>query len=779
MLKLNELEIGQSAKVISITGHGQNRNHLLEMGIIPGAIIKLVKFAPLGDPIEYKINGYELTLRKDDASNINVEITECVFEDETNKIEIIEHPGLGEGGKYHNRKTEKPLPDGTVLKFALVGNQNSGKTTLFNQLTGSNQHVGNFPGVTVDKKEGQIRKYQNTIVTDLPGIYSMSPYTSEELVSRDYILNEKPQGIINIVDATTIERGLYLTVQLLELDIPMVLALNMMDEVKNNGGYIDFNALEAKLGIPVVAISAAKNEGVDELIEHAIHVAKYQEKPLVQDYCDKDDNGGAVHRCLHSIMHLIEDHAIDSKLPIRFAAAKCAEGDHLIIDKLNLEQNEKETLDHIVSQMETERNLDKQAAIADMRYAFIRKCTKVSVFKPSTLKENRRSTNIDRILTGKWTGIPIFIGIMGLVFFLTFDVIGAFFESLLEKGINSLSILVDGLLTNAQVSSGLHSLIIDGIFKGVGSILTFVPLVVVLFFFLSILEDSGYMARVAFIMDKLLRKIGLSGRSIVPMLIGFGCTVPAVMSARTLPSERDRKMTILLIPFVSCSAKLPIYAFFANAFFPEYKALAMIIIYILGILVGLLVAVIFRKTIFKGNAVPFVMELPSYRLPSAKNVAQLMWQKAADFIERAFTVILVASIVIWFLQSFDTKLMMVSDPSNSMLALIAGFISPIFKPLGFGNWQVTTSLITGFLAKESVVSTMSMLFGSINNIRLYLSLASVISLLVFCLLYTPCIAAINAIKKELGLHYALMVVVFQCIVAWVLSFGIYNICLLF
>ena len=778
MKTLNELSINETGKIITVNGDGKNRQHLLEMGLIPGAKIKLIKYAPLGDPIEFKINGYELTLRKDDAIKIQVEETN---EDEQiiiQKNTIKEHPGLGEEGRYHDKKTEKSLPSDKPLTFALVGNQNSGKTTLFNQLTGSNQHVGNFPGVTVDKKDGQIRKYKNTIVTDLPGIYSMSPYTSEELISRDFILNEKPNGIINIVDATSIERGLYLTIQLLELDIPMVVALNMMDEVKHNGGFIDINGLEEKLGIPVVAISAAKNEGIDELIRHAIHVAKYQEKPLVKDYCDKDDNGGAVHRCLHSIMHLIEDHADKANLPIRFAASKCAENDSLIINKLELDQNEKETLEHIVSQMECERNLDRAAAIADMRYSFIRKCTVSNVFKPDTSIENNRSYNIDKVLTGKWTGIPIFIAIMGIVFWLTFDVIGLFLQNLLAKGIDNLALVVDSLLTKLNVSYGVHSLIIDGIFSGVGSVLSFVPLIVVLFFFLSLLEDSGYMARVAFIMDKLLRKLGLSGRSIVPMLIGFGCTVPAVMATRTLPSERDRKMTILLTPFMSCSAKLPIYAFFAKAFFPNYSALAMIIIYLFGIFIGILVALIFKSTLFKGNAVPFIMELPNYRLPNAKNVGQLLWQKAADFIERAFTVIFVATIIIWFLQNFNIHFAMVSNPSDSMLAHIAGFISPIFKPVGFGTWQVTTSLLTGFLAKESVVSTLALLYGSINNIILALPITSVVSFITFCLLYTPCIAAVNAIKKELGLKWAILLVVFQCSIAWITSFIVYNITLI-
>ena len=775
MKTLDQLKANETVEIISVNGEGHNRQHLLEMGIIPGGKIKLIKYAPLGDPIEYKINGYELTLRKEDAKKISVKDSDEDKEIIIDKTRIIEHPGLGEGGKYHDKKNEKPLNEDEIITFALVGNQNAGKTTLFNQLTGSSQHVGNFPGVTVDRKDGQIRQYKNTIVTDLPGIYSMSPYTSEELISRDFVLKEKPKGIINIVDATCIERGLYLTAQLLELDIPMVIALNMMDEVKNNGGYVDINELESKLGIPVVPISASKNEGVDELIEHAIHVAKYQEKPLIKDYCDKDDNGGAVHRCLHSIMHLIEDHAKLNDLPLRFAASKCAEKDELIIEQLKLDQNEKETLEHIVSQMEIERGLDRTAAIVDMRYSFIRKCTKNAIFKPDNLKENTRSTKIDKLLTGKYTGIPIFILIMAIVFVVTFDVIGPILQGYLENLINSLTLLVQTILNKINVSSGIQSLVINGIFKGVGSIVSFVPLIVVLFFFLSILEDSGYMARVAFIMDKPLRKLGLSGRSIVPMLIGFGCTVPATMSARTLPSERDRKMTILLTPFISCSAKLPVYAFICNIFFPKYKGLIIVLIYVFGILIGILVSHIFKKILFKGDAVPFIMELPSYRIPSFKNVFHLLWEKIVDFLERAFTVILLATIIIWFLESFDTRLSYVNEPSKSILALIAGYITVIFKPLGFQSWQVTTSLISGFLAKESIVSTLTLLYGSSSSLKEAFSIPAIVSLLVFSLLYTPCIAAINAIKKELGLKWALFVILLQCSIAWIVAFIVYRV----
>ena len=774
MIKLDELKINDTAKITAVEGTGHNRQHLLEMGLIPGATIKLIKFAPLGDPIEFKINGYELTLRKDDAKKISVEQINENNDDIKNIRINVEHPGFGETGRFHDKKTEQALPNNEKLTFALVGNQNSGKTTLFNQLTGSNQHVGNFPGVTIDSKDGQIRKYKNTIVTDLPGIYSMSPYTSEELVSRNFILDKKPKGIINIVDATSIERGLYLTMQLLELDIPMVLALNMIDEVKESGGYIDINALEKYLGIPVVSISASKNEGVDELIDHAIHVAKYQEKPLVQDYCSKDDNGGAVHRCLHSIMHLIEDHAKTAKLPIRFAASKCAEKDDLIIQKLNLDQNEKDTLEHIIKQMENERQLDHTAAIADMRYSFIFNITKQAVYKKDNSSLNEKSIKIDKILTGKYTAIPIFLLIMGSIFFLTFNVIGKFLQNLLEIGVADLTNFVDMLLLKLDVSSVLHSLIIDGIFKGVGSILSFIPLIIVLFFFLSILEDSGYMARIAFIMDKPLRKLGLSGRSIVPMLIGFGCSVPAIMSSRTLPSKRDRIMTILLTPFISCSAKLPIYVFFANTFFKKQAFFVVFMLYILGIIIGLIVAILLNKTILKGNAVPFVLELPPYRLPSAKNVIHLLLEKAKDFIERAFTLILVATVIIWFLQSFNLKLMIVENPQDSILAKIAGIIAPIFKPLGFGTWQISTALISGFLAKETVVSTLFVLYGTIENIKLVLTTKACISLLVFCLLYTPCIATVSTIKKELGIKYSLIVVIFQCLLAYFVSFIIYS-----
>ena len=765
MKKLSQLQIGKSGKIVSIGGKGANRQHLLDMGIIPDAIIKLVKFAPMGDPIEFKIHGYELTLRKDDAEKITIIDTDDEIV-EIKNVKQSEHPGLGEYGKTHNRKTENPLSDDTVLTFALVGQQNAGKTTLFNQLTGSNQHVGNFPGVTVDRKDGIIKGHPNTLVTDLPGIYSMSPYTNEELVSRDFVLNEKPKGIINIIDATNIQRGLYLTMQLLELDIPMVLGLNMMDEVRNNGGYIDINGLETYLGIPVVPIAASKNEGIDELISHAIHVAKYQEKPLAQDYCDNSSRGGAIHRCLHAIMHIIEDHCHKYELPVRFCATKCVEGDKLIINRLKLDKNEEETLAHLVEQMENESGLDKEAAIADMRYSFIKKATNKTISAPKESIESIRSKKIDKLLTGKYTAIPMFIAIMGLVFYLTFDVVGGYLQGLLEKSISNLSLLVSDFLSANDVSPVLQSLVKNGIFGGIGSILSFIPIVIVLFFFLSILEDSGYMARVAFVMDKLLRKIGLSGRSIVPMIVGFGCTVPAVMSARTMPSERDRKMTILLTPFISCSAKLPIYAFFCDVFFKKYKALVMICLYVLGIAISIIVAHIFKKTVFKGEAVPFIMELPKYRLPSVKNVAQLLWEKAKDFLQRAFTVIFVATVIIWFLETFSFNLQIVSNPENSMLAKISGFIVPIFKPLGFGNWQTITALISGFLAKESVVSTLTLLYGSTEIIRKILTIDAVIPLLVFCLLYTPCIAAISSIKKELGLNWSLGVILFQCSIAW-------------
>lgn len=778
MKTLIDLNIAESGRVLSISGKGKTRQHLLDMGVIPGTVIKMIKYAPMGDPIEFRLRGYSLTLRKDDAKTIKIEPCE---EEIINKEDIIKinnyHPGLGESGYlFHDKKTENPLNDNEIISFALVGNQNSGKTTLFNQLTGSNQHVGNFPGVTVDRKDGPIKNNPNTIVTDLPGIYSMSPYTPEELVTRNFVLDERPKGIINILDATTLERGLYLTMQLLELDIPMVVALNMMDEMRNNGGYIDINGLEEKLGVPVVPISAAKNEGIDELIEHAIHVAKYQEKPLITDYCDVNDNNGAVHRCLHAIMHIIEDHSIEHKLPIRFCASKCAEGDKLIIEKLGLDKNHKETIEHISKQMEIEADLDKAAAIADMRYSFIHKVTKDNVINPSESIESKRSNKIDKLLTGKYTAILMFILIMLTVFFLTFEVIGPFFENILDSLITSLMNKTNLYLHSLDVNDGLISLIIDGIFSGVGSIISFLPIIIVLFFFLSILEDSGYMARIAFVMDKLLRKIGLSGRSIVPMLMGFGCTVPGVMSARTLPSERDRKLTILLTPFMSCSAKLPIYTFLTLTFFKKYQTLVMICLYLLGIIMAIVTAKIFNLTIFKGEAVPFVMELPNYRLPSLKNVSQLLWEKAKDFLQRAFTVIFIATIIIWFMQHFSFNLSMVSQ-EESILASIANIITPIFKPLGFNDWRIIVALITGFLAKESVVSTINVLFEA-NSLLAFLTPKAAISLLVFCLLYTPCIAAIAAIKKELGNKYAIIVVIFQCILAWLISFIVYSLIML-
>lgn len=774
-MTLKELPIGKSATILSVGGEGALRQHFLDMGIIPKADITMVKYAPMGDPVEVRIHSYELTLRLSDAEKIEIDsirdaISLSGTPDPSFDKKVMPHPGLGEGGRFHDKNDENPLPEDTLLTFALAGNQNCGKTTLFNQLTGSNQHVGNFPGVTVDRKDGAIRGEKNTLVTDLPGIYSMSPYSSEEIVTRNFVLNEHPKGIINIVDATNIERNLYLTMQLMELDIPMVLALNMMDEVRENGGSILVNEMEAQLGIPVVPISAAKNEGIGELISHAMHVAKYQECPGRQDFCDADDHGGAVHRCLHGIMHLIEDHAKNAGIPVRFAAAKLAEGDHLILEQLELDENEKETLEHIIIQMEAERGLDRAAAIADMRFTFIEKICNSAVVKPKESKEHLRSGRIDRILTGRYTAIPCFIAIMALVFFLTFGVIGAALSDLLDLGINALTVLTDHALTAANVNEALHSLIIDGIFNGVGSVLSFLPVIVTLFFFLSLLEDSGYMARVAFVMDKLLRKIGLSGRSIVPMLVGFGCTVPGVMASRTLPSERDRKMTILLTPFMSCSAKLPIYSFFAAAFFPKYSTLVMIALYFGGILVGILTALLLKGTLFKGEAVPFVMELPNYRLPGMKNVGQLLWEKAKDFLQRAFTVIFVATIVIWFLQSFDLKLNLVTDSADSMLASVAGLIAPIFRPLGFGDFRISTALITGFMAKESVVATLSVLFGSTEALQAVLTPLSAASLLVFCLLYTPCVAAIASIRRELGRKWAITVVVIQCVLAWLFAF---------
>ncbi|MEI3379871.1 MAG: ferrous iron transport protein B [Coprococcus sp.] len=782
-MTIKDLKEGQSATICTVGGDGALRQHFLDMGVIPGIEVKLIKYAPMGDPLEIRIHDYELTLRLADAEQIEVSDKKS-DEDEHRKDNkkdkaLVEHPGLGEGGKYHVKADEHPLPKDEILTFALVGNQNCGKTTLFNQLTGSNQHVGNFPGVTVDRKEGMIKGYPDTRVTDLPGVYSLSPYSSEEIVTRQFVFDEKPKGIINIVDATNIERNLYLTMQLMELDIPMVLALNMMDEVRENGGSIRINQLESMLGIPVIPISAIKNQGVDELIEHAVHVARYQERPGRQDFCDPEDHGGSVHRCLHGIMHLIEDHAENAGIPVRFAAAKVAEGDAEMEKSLHLEQNETEMIEHIVSQMEEERGIDRAAAIADMRFDFIQRICRQTVVKPAESKERIRSRRIDAVLTGKYTAIPTFILIMGAVFFLTFNVIGAVLQNLLEKGIDYLTAQMDQLLTAWSVNPVLHSLVIDGIFKGVGSVLSFLPIIVVLFLFLSLLEDSGYMARVAFVMDKPLRKIGLSGRSIVPMLVGFGCTVPGIMASRTLPSERDRKMTILLTPFMSCSAKLPIYAFFATAFFPKYKALVMVGLYVVGILIGILVALIIRKTLFKGEAVPFVMELPNYRMPALKNVLQLLWEKAKDFLQRAFTVIFVATIVIWFLQSFDLHFNLTADSQNSILAVVAGLIVPVFAPLGFGDWRISTALISGFMAKESVVSTLSVLTGSMDVIHKILTPASALSLLIFCLLYTPCVAAVSSVKRELGSKWALVVVVGQCVVAWIMAALVYAICLCF
>lgn len=776
-MNLRELEIGQSAIVTKVGGEGALRQHFLDMGVIPGAEITLVKYAPMGDPMEFLVHGYELTLRLADAEKIEIRQLKNKTEKEmpSRKKSGMEHPGLGEGGKYHVKEGEHPLAKGELLSFALAGNQNCGKTTLFNQLTGSNQHVGNFPGVTVDRKDGQIKGHSHTLVTDLPGIYSMSPYSSEEIVTRQFILQEKPKGIINIVDATNIERNLYLTMQLLELDIPMVLALNMMDEVRENGGSVRINELEGMLGIPVVPISAAKNEGIDELVDHALHVAQYQEKPGRQDFCAEDENGGAVHRCLHAIMHLIEDHAKRSGIPVRFAASKLVENDELVLESLALDENEKEMLEHIICQMEEERGLDRSAAIADMRFSFIHKICDQTVVKPKESKEHERSRKIDKILTGKFTAIPAFIGIMLLIFWLTFDVIGAFLQNLLAFGIDKLTALCDAGLKALHVNSVLHSLIIDGIFNGVGSVLSFLPIIVTLFFFLSMLEDSGYMARVAFVMDKLLRKIGLSGRSIVPMLIGFGCTVPGVMASRTLPSERDRKMTILLTPFMSCSAKLPIYSFFIAAFFPQHAALLLISLYVLGILMGILMALLTRHTVFKGEAVPFVMELPNYRMPGAKNVMLLLWEKAKDFLQRAFTVIFMATIVIWFLQTFDLHLNVVQDSKNSILAAVAGLLTPLFAPMGLGDWRIPTALITGFMAKESVVSTISILFGSTQSLIAVLSPLSALALLVFSLLYTPCVAAVSSIKRELGSKWAICVVVGQCVLAWLAAMLTYLI----
>lgn len=775
-MTLKNLKVGESALITRVGGEGALRQHFLDMGVIPGAEVTVVKFAPMGDPMELQIHGYELTLRLEEAEQIDI----TPIEERTNphsrinRIYATDHPGLGEDGKYHEKGDGEPLPENTLLTYALVGNQNCGKTTLFNQLTGANQHVGNFPGVTVDRKDGPIKGHPETLVTDLPGIYSMSPYSSEEIVSRNFVLNEKPKAIINIVDATNIERNLYLTMQLLEMNVPMVVALNMMDEVTGNHGTIDINGMEAMLGVPVVPISAAKNEGVRELIEHALHIAQYQEKPQKQDFCSKDNHGGAIHRAIHAVESVIEDHAESAGLPVRFSATKIIEGDSLILEQCKLDQNEIEMIEHIVVQMEKEGQMDRSAAIADMRFDFIEYVCERTVQKPGQSKERIRSEKIDRILTGKWTAIPCFIAIMAMVFYLTFHVIGAFLQDILASGIDALSAMVDSLMTSAHVSGALHSLVIDGIFGGVGSVLSFLPIVVTLFFFLSIMEDSGYVARVAFFMDKLLRKIGLSGRSIVPMLIGFGCTVPAVMATRTLPSKRDRKMTILLTPFMSCTAKLPIYAFFVGAFFPGKGGLIMTGLYLLGIVVAIIVALLFKETLFKGEAVPFVMELPNYRMPGVRNVAQLLWEKAKDFLSKAFSIILLATIAVWFLQSFDWHLNMVADSADSLMATISGWLVPLLAPLGLGDWRIVTSLISGFMAKESVVSTMEILFG--GNIQTALSQTAAATMLVFSLLYTPCVASIAAIRRELGRKWAVGVILWQCVVAWVFAFLAQAVC---
>lgn len=774
-MTLKELEVGKSAVIRRVGGEGALRQHFLDMGMIPGAEVTVIKLAPMGDPMEVQVHGYELTLRLAEAQQIDIQpigrrSRSHTFKD---RAKDQDHPGLGENGKFHSKADEHPLPDGTVLTYALVGNQNCGKTTLFNQLTGAKQHVGNFPGVTVDRKSGAIRGYPNTEVTDLPGIYSMSPFSSEEIVSRNFVLQDKPTAIINIVDATNIERNLYLSMQLLEMGIPMVIALNMMDELVGNRGSIDVNTMEAMLGVPVIPISAAKNEGVDELIRHAVHVAKQQEPPLKQDFCDKDDHGGAVHRCIHAVIHLIEDHAALAGLPVRFAATKAIEGDALILQQLQLDRNEQEMLEHIVRQMETERGLDRSAAIADMRFDFIERLCAQTVIRPQESKERIRSEKIDRILTGRYTAIPCFIGIMMLVFYLTFNVIGGGLQKLLELGIDRLSALTDTALTQLHVNPVIHSLVIDGIFTGVGSVLSFLPIIVTLFFFLSLMEDSGYIARVAFVMDKLLRRIGLSGKSIVPMLIGFGCTVPAVMATRTLTSERDRKMTILLTPFMSCTAKLPIYSFFVSVFFPGKGGLIMSGLYLLGILVGIGAAFLYKDTLFRGEPIPFVMELPNYRLPSVKNVGQLLWEKAKDFLQRAFSVILIATVVVWFLQSFDLQLNMVSDSADSILARISGILVPLFAPLGLGDWRICTALISGFMAKESVVSTLEVLFG--GTIGSILSPLSAGSLLVFSLLYTPCVAAVASVRRELGGKWSAGLALWQCLIAWVVAFVIHGI----
>lgn len=782
-MTLKELGIGQTATILKVGGEGALRQHFLDMGVIPGTEVTMVKYAPMGDPVQLLVQGYELTLRLDDAAKIDVEPCrkagsgESPADDDEDFLQGKNvHPGYGEMGREHNRDEEHPVDKDKILTFALVGNQNCGKTTLFNQLTGMNQHVGNFPGVTVDKKSGSIKGYPGTLVTDLPGIYSLSPYSNEEIVSREFILKEHPAGIINIIDATNIERNLYLTMQLMELDIPIVLALNMMDEVKNNGGTIRINVMEKMLGIPVVPISAMKNEGVDELIKHALHVAKYGEGPKKQDFCSPDDHGGAVHRCLHAVMHFIEDHAKLSGIPVRFAASKVIEGDKLVMDALQLTENERETIGHILKQMEQERGLDAAAAMADMRFSYICRVCRQSVVKPRESKEHRRSRRIDMVLTGRWTAIPTFLGIMALVFWLTFDVIGGGLQGLLEQVIGTFTDKADAMLGEWRINDVVHGLLIDGVFNGVGTVLTFLPIIVTLFFFLSILEDTGYMARIAFVMDKLLRKIGLSGRSIVPLLMGFGCSVPSVMASRTLPSERDRRLTVMLTPFMSCTAKLPIYAFFTAVFFPKAAVEVMTLLYIIGIVTGILVAIVMKKTVYHGEAVPFVMELPNYRLPGAKSVIRLLWEKSRDFLERAFSVIFIATIVIWFLQTFDFRLQLVENSQDSMLASLAGIIAPIFRPTGFDDWRIVTSLISGFMAKESVVSTLTVLFGSTAELQAVLTQASAFSLLVFCLLYTPCVATVATVRREMGSRYAFTLVLWQCVVAWCCAFVAYNIC---
>lgn len=783
-MTLDELEIGASAVIVAVGGEGALRQHFLDMGIIPGTQVTLVKYAPMGDPMQLRVHGYELTLRIDDAAKIQIapakegqtDVDVRPQNNDSHLMTELPHPGLGEAGRFHPKGSGDPLPDDTTLRFALVGNQNCGKTTLFNQLTGSNQHVGNFPGVTVDRKDGAIRGHGNTLVTDLPGIYSLSPYSSEELVSRDFVLNEHPHALINIVDVTNIERNLYLTIQCLEMGIPMVVALNMMDELTGNGGSVDVNRLESMLGVPVVPICAATGEGVDELVRHALHVAHYQERPLRQDFCSKDDHGGAVHRCLHATAHLVEDHAQRTGLPLRFAASKLIEGDELILDQLKLDDNERATLRHIVSQLEKERGLDAPAAIADMRFSFIFRVCDACVVKPHTNREQERSRRIDEVLTGQWTAIPVFFLIMLLIFHLTFNVVGAWLQELLEWLIDGVTTAADAALTSAGVSDVMHSLVVEGVFEGVGSVLSFLPIIVVMFFFLSLLEDSGYLARVAFVMDKLLRRIGLSGRSIVPMLIGFGCTVPAVMSTRTLPSDRDRRMTILLTPFMSCTAKLPIYGFFVNAFFPANGGFVMFGLYALGIVCGVVAALLYNKFVFTGEPVPLVLELPNYRMPSARSVAQLLWEKAKDFLERAFSVILVATVVVWLLSHFDLRLRMVADQESSILAVLASLLAPVLSPIGLGDWRIASSLISGFMAKESVVAVMKELFGGQAGVTAALSTLQATCMLVFSLLYTPCVAAIAAIRRELGRAWSISVVVGQCVIAWLVTLLVRLVC---